>query len=1007
MAKRRVLGLDIGSNSIGWALLDLDEDQSQVVATGARIFPEGVDRDQQGAEHSKNEARRIARGMRRQIARRSRRKQRVRQALIRAGLYPVDPQEQARLDQLDPYSLRSRALDSRLEPFEIGRILIHLNQRRGFLSNKKGDRDKQKEDSKTLAEISQLEQDIKAAGHRTLGEHLASAYAANPLERLRGKHTRRSMFVAEFDQIWAQQQSYHPELLTDQLKYGRRGQQTYPRRPERIGKDPRQAVQEVGLFGLTFFQRKLKPPKSVVGQCEYDPKQKRCPRADRAAQRFRVLQEVNNLRVMRGDGEICELTDDQRGKVLAALAEKDAVEFDKLRKLLGLLESDAFNLERGDRHKLDGMKTDAILANKKYYGKEWHKLPEATKTAIVRSLIHDDEETFVRRAGEEFGLDAELAARLFDAPLPEGYASLGRETIERLLPHLERRLPLMTRDGAPCALRLAGFLAPWERPVKAGQYLPEPPDITNPLVRQAIHEVRKLVNAVVREFGRPDAIHIELAREVKGNSIERARYTRDTRERARERDRVAEILTEFGEKPTRSKIDLYRLWEEQDRCCVYSGRVISEKQLLGGEVNVDHILPYSRTLDDSLANKVVCFRSENDAKGNQTPHEWLVAKHPDRYEELLQRVARLAFNKRARFSQKSCQQDEFIARQLNDTAYITSAVHGYLQKLGVDVVASKGQLTAELRHQWGLNKVLNLSGEDRKNRDDHRHHAVDAIVIALLDRSRLQQLARSRGQTELPAPWKGFREQVESAVNQINVSHRVRRKLAGALHEETLYGPTEQAGVFVYRKPLEALTTAMIEDIRDEGIRRIVVARLKQFGIEPGDKKSISKEVWREPLLMPSGVQIKKVRLKKADLTIQPLRDAAMVKPGNTHHIAIYEFTDAKGKARREMIATTMLEAIRRHQAGESIIRRVHPKRSDARFLMSLSYNEAILADIRGTQGLFVYRTAGAIQGQIYFISHTDARPSSDATKYAVKASTLNGKKVTVDLLGRIRWAND
>ncbi|HUY90615.1 MAG TPA: type II CRISPR RNA-guided endonuclease Cas9 [Pirellulales bacterium] len=914
------------------------------------------------------------------------------------------------LERLNPYELRRRALGERLEPFEIGRVLLHLNQRRGFLSNRKADRQKKAEDSKLLAEISELAKDIADAGHATLGEHLAALQDSAPLERVRGKHTRRSMLEEEFEKIWESQRRFHPQLLSEELKHGRRGRQSYPRKPERIGKGGAAAVAEVGLHGLIFFQRPMYWPKSVVGQCEFDPKQKRCRRADRAAQRFRLLQEVNNLRILHTDGEICELSDSQRGALLALLASHEKVEFSKIRTTLGLLDSDAFNLEQGDRGKLLGMKTDAILANAKFYGKKWHALPEDRKTAIVRSLLEDDEPEFKRRAVEEFKIDAAVAERMLEAPLPEGYASLGRETIERLLPFLEKRLPLVARDGSPSAARLAGFLAPWERPLPKGNFLPKPPEITNPLVRQALFEVRKLLNAIVREYGKPDAIHVELTREVKGSAAQRSERTKRMRENERQRDRIAAILEEHGEKPTRSKIEIYRLWEEQRQVCVYSGREISIRQLLGGEVNVDHILPYSRSLDDSLLNLVVCFRDENDAKGNQTPHEWLAATAPEKYEQLLLRASKLLYAKRVRFSQRSCELQEFINRQLSDTAYITNVVLDYLRSLDVDLLGTKGQLTSELRHEWGLNTVLRHDDVNRKNRDDHRHHAVDAVVVALTDRSQLQQLAKRRGADALPAPWPTFRADIEAAVNAINVSHRVRRKVAGALHNETVYGPTETEGVFVHRKPLGELTVAMVPLIRDDVIRMIVVDRLRKFGIvldgAKREKKTIPKDAWREPLRMPSGTVIKKVRLLEKDKTITPLRGAAQfVKPNANHHLCIFAVTDEKGREKRTAKWVNMMEAARLVRAAEPLIQRTHPDHPSARFLMSISQGEMLLAEFGGAQKLVRFKTGASTSGQLWFLEHTDA--SRDSKPYSAMVGTLKARKVTVDLLGRIRWAND
>src|SRR4029453_10088243 len=169
------------------------------------------------------------------------------------------------------------------------------------------------------------------------------------------------------------------------------------------------------------------------------------------------------LFIIAGDGEIKQLTPEQRDKLLKVLGQKESVTFDDIRKKLGLLESDGFNLEAGERKKLLGMATDAVLASKKNFGPKWHEQANDWKDLVVRPLIHDDESVFLERARDEFKLDRDVAERLLDANLPEGYASYGRETIERLLPFLEKQLPLMSRDGTPCAIREAGFIPVFER----------------------------------------------------------------------------------------------------------------------------------------------------------------------------------------------------------------------------------------------------------------------------------------------------------------------------------------------------------------------------------------------------------------------------------------------------------------------------------------------------------------------------------------------------------------
>lgn len=1047
----RTLGLDIGSNSIGWALID--EATGMLHAVGVRVFPEGVARDTQGAEHPKNEHRRMARGHRRQIARRARRKVALRRAVIEAGWWSDDPDSIA----ADPYALRSKALDEPLTLAEFGRVLMHLNQRRGFLSNRKADRGRRKENSKTLQEISDLAEAIEQSNARTLGEYFhQQRQSGNSGEtlRVRDRHTHRGMYEDEFEHLWESQRRFHLNELTERLKYGRRGKQTYPCEPQPLKqRKTNSLLQEYGFHGIMYFQRSLYWPKSIIGRCELTG-EKRCERADRAAQRFRMLNEANNLRVIPQKGEPRDLTLEERKKLITHLSEKKEATFDDVRKKLGLLAGDGFNLEAGSRKKLDGAPIDAALASRKLFGKEWYKRPDDEKNSIVRTLLNAEEPEILHRATAEWGCTPEVAQELADIDLTaivRGYSSYSLSAIEKLLPHLERGLPMMSRDGHPSALSEAGFLRPDQRLAKQEDRLPLPSDkITNPLVRQALFEVRKVVHAVIREHGKPDAIHIELAREVQGNAEKRSEASRKMRERERKRSDAAERIRDLGYKPSREAIDRWLLCKEQGEICLYSGRPISPHQLLSGEADIDHILPYSRSLDNSLMNKVVAFRDENRAKGNRTPWEWLGETQPEKFDAILQRARSLPYEIRNRkllkLQQKEVVLEKFLARQLTDTGYITTQVLDLLRHLrDVDLVPVKGQLTAELRQMWGLNTVLREDGLNLKNREDHRHHAVDALIIALTDRSRLQHLARVRFTDEqLPPPWTNFRTIVEEAVDGIKVSHRSVRDLSSALHEDTIYGPTskphrrkeddprphargwiEQDGLFVLRKPVANLSLNEVDLIRDPQVKAVIVERLAQFGVTPGRRKrgegksgdKIPKEAWNEPLLLcrkgfrkssrPS--VIKKVRLVRREGTIQPIRGGtAWVKPGNTHHIAIFELPAKDGKKRkRDMVAVSMMEAAQRARRKEPLVCRTHPTIPEAKFLFSLSWGETVWANIRGREDLYVFKTAASTQGQIYFTSHVDARRSANAEKFVVKANTLDGVKVLVDPLGRLRNAKD
>ena len=1028
------LGLDIGSKSIGWALVD--ETKQCIVRVGTRVFPEGVDRTQQGTEESKNASRRGARGMRRQIARRALRRKKLDLLLTKHGILPPLGPEKDLLFQTDPYFLRKKALDQHLTLGEFGRVLIHLCQRRGFKSNRKEEGKSKKEDLGLLAEISQLEGKIKAAECRTLGEYLAGCRDSSPLAPVRGLHTRRNMLEKEFDLLWQKQASFHPALgdkLRDEIR-------------DRV----------------IFFQRAVYWPESTVGRCGLEPSHPRAPQKDRAAQRARMLQEINNLRVIQPDAEIRDFSPTERNSLIAYLSESKERKFDEIRKKLKLPEH-KFNLEAGERKSLHGMPIDSEMGSKKLFGKIWDGKSEQEKTQIVRELIRFDlllsrkeigdeeqkgklkekkvlrEQEILRKAIKEWGLPEENSDSIFRFDSGSGRAGFSTKALDKLLPWLESGLPMTGEDGRDSAFSKAGYLRPDQKVVGQKNSLPLPPkEINNPIVRQALHEVRKLVNAIIKEFGLPDAIHVELARETKGNQFQREAITRVNRENETARVEAAKEIETSGGTPGRGNIELYRLWKEQNESCIYSGKSISLAQLLGGEVNIDHVWPYRVCLDDSRMNKVVCFRDENSAKKAMTPREWLEKTNPDKWEKVLQRVRDLpngiAARKMERFMAEEVILEDFIARELTDTAYITRQVASFLRCLGVDIVCSKGRSTGELRHQWGLNTILNPLKENKKSRADHRHHAVDALVIALTTRGRLQNLAKRRRDTEIEKPWEHFRTEAEQKILAIWVSHRPRRRVRGQLHEETIYGAAakkipngdhrpwakgwaEKEGVFVYRKPLEALTMNMIEDIRDQRLREIVEERLKAHGVDLEGKGKIDKKVWEKPLfLFPrngnpnSGALIKTVRLLKTEGSVVPLRQGnhqVFVKPGNTHHICIFEVVDKKGKKKKVLETITLLEAHRRKKAKEAVFQKVSRELPKATFVMSLCPGDLVMVELESGQDLLRYSSSASTTFQMTFYKHSDARKTTEKQKISKQPDTLKGQKVLVDILGNLRNAGD
>jgi CRISPR-associated endonuclease Csn1 len=399
----------------------------------------------------------------------------------------------------------------------------------------------------------------------------------------------------------------------------------------------------------------------------------------------------------------------------------------------------------------------------------------------------------------------------------------------------------------------------------------------------------------------------------------------------------------------------------------------------------------------------------------------------------------LPYSKYKKLLQKEVKTDEFVSRQLVDTAYITKVTGEYLKCLfdaDHHVLGLKGALTAELRWQWGLETVLESLPDSpawqtksdlrpgEKNRADHRHHAIDAVVIALTNRSRLQALAKSMSDVNnnregelLDEPWPKFRDTIVDRVSRVWVSHRVERKIRGALHEETQYGKTDQEDCWVYRKSIDALSSNEVASIRDPFIRDMIISRLKEFGIDVGRNTDVDTKKIKEALVglkMPSGVPIRKVRILKKEQTITAIRRAkseTFVRPGSNHHLAIFEWTE-KGKKKRDAVFAPMIDAINRVKNGREIIDRSPPAEhstipSDAKFLMTLSTREAILIEDSSGQRLLIYRSGKSTTKQMSFVEHSDARKYKSAKEVSFKPSTIKGRKVTVDYLGRIRNAND
>ena len=1027
-ASQLVLGLDVGVNSLGWALIESNSTgPHRLVGCGVRVFPASVDLMQfeRGKPSSHAAERRQARQQRRLTDRRRRRLLHLFHLLQRAGLMPEgdpekaipeldktlldlalnDPRAPARIKEerlyhVLPYWLRAKALDHPLTPYEFGRALYHLAQRRGFLSNRiAGTRDK-KELGEVLQRISDLELEMKNANARTLGEYFSGL---DPLEaRIRNRYTSRQMYLDEFERIWASQIQYHSALgqMKDQIQ---------------------RAI---------FYQRPPKSTSHLVGTCELEPGQRRAQWGRLEAQRYRILTQLNHARLISPEGRELPLHREQRDKLRAELERTKEKSFSAARRLLRLHSGWRFKEEFSSKEKgFRGNTTAARLI--KVFGKRWFDLPQSQKDAIVEDLLSIGKAEVLERRGKEvWGLDQEKAKQFASLQLEEGHCRLSLKAIRKLMPHLE--------EGLSYAEAVKKVYGQFQRRSEPKDVLPpfleHTRDLRNPAVVRALTEVRKVVNAIVRQYGKPDIIRIELARDMRKSAKEREELSKRNRENERaRRQAAAAILREANIPiPSRRDIEKYLLWQECNGICPYTGKAISMSALFGPnpEFEVEHIIPFSRCLDDSFMNKTLCHVQENrTVKGNRTPWE-AYGSDPERWREIMERVSRFqgraSSEKKRRFALKPEELEEldtFTSRQLNDTRYASKIAREYLGLLyggftdeagRQRVQATRGGVTAFLRNAWKLNGLLADASE--KSRDDHRHHAIDAIVVALTDHRTIKALSdaaarswrRRPGSLSIPEPWPGFGDEVKSAVSRVVASHRPVRKVSGPLHDETFYANRPDVRV---RKPLENLSRDEVDAIVDDRIRDIVKKALG--GADP--EKAFAKRENHPKIPTRDGrsIPIHKVRIRKSDAVTPIGKDSRLrhVVTGKNHHIEVVE-VKKRGKTRWEGHLVTLREANERLRRKEPVVKRHHGPAD--KFLFSLHTGDTI--ELPG-KGLYVIRSISQQQRgdvNVEIVSVNDARPvkdikkSHDWTKKSIdKLRALGCRKVEVTPLGEIRACNE
>ncbi len=905
----RIFGLDGGIASIGWAILDADDDTAEVTAAGVRMF----DAPETAKERTPTNAiRRLHRGQRRVIRRRRQRMTELRKLFRDAGL--IDSSDRDALAgkpgglRSDPWTLRAEGLRRGLSGPEFAQALGHIARHRGFRSNAKRDATAGVNDETSKMKTGIAATTERLAQYRTIGELFArhpeyqDQTGRHPGKHPGRKHNRglnfdrsinRSDHEHEIGVLFAEQRRMGNAFATAGLE------ETYAR--------------------IAFSQRPLQDSEHLLAACPFEKDQKRTARRGYAFELFRLLSRLATIRLTER-GKDWPLTSEQIAKVSGDFGAQKKLPWKWLRGTLEIHPNVRFagiapKDEIHDFVARTGSAAEGTYTLREILGKvAWRRLMETPerRDRVAEVLSFREDPASIRRGLEEAGVNGDLLDALmagvetgaFSAFTKAGHISA--KAARKLLPGLARGL------GYPAACEDICY-------DHAAQAEVNLDDVRNPIARKAVGEMLKQVRAMVVAHGEPDFIHVELARDIGKSADERDEIKRGIDKRNAQRDRLRGELAELlGRDPKLEDLVRYELWKEQNQECLYTGKKIDPAWLSAGDnrVQVDHILPWSRFGDDSFVNKTLCMASANQQKKGRTPFEWYEAEGLDwaaytaRVEDCKEMKGR---KKGAFYLRKNAKEVEetFRNRNLGDTRYATRLLLGLLKRLypDVDVRARPGPLTAKLRRAWGLEDLK--KDADGKRLEDDRHHALDAIVVAATTQSMLQKLTLAAQEAErkglprgfdfdfVPAPAVGFTEIVREVIGGVFVSRPERRRARGEAHAATIKQVRQIDGkdVVFERKAVEKLTLADLEKIpvpapygkvTDPGkLRDELVASLRAW-IEAGKPKDA-------PPKSPKGDVVRKVRLETKDKVAVAVRGGTADR-GEMARVDVFAKANNRGK---------------------------------------------------------------------------------------------------------------
>ena len=856
------IGLDCGISSVGFCVTELDnnDEPRRIVKLGSRIFDK--------AEHPKDGSslalpRREARGARRRVRRHQHRLDRIKYLLVREGIITAEELNHLFDGRLsDIYELRTNALDMSVSNIEFSRILINLAQRRGFKSNRKVDvEDKNSDAGKLTKAVNDNRSRMIENGYRTVGEMLFKdeAYSAN--KRNKGDNylntVSRDMIEEEIHKLFSAQRGFNnffaderiEELYTDIVL----SQRPFDEGPGEGNKN------SPSPYAGNQIEK-------MIGRCTFYPDEERSAKATYSYQLFSLLQSINSITLVSDDGSKRRLCDEERLELRKLCFKTKGVKYSSIRKALGIPENERFNtLSYGDKElktvegKAKFEYLNPYFAVKKALGSAAESLDDDELDAIGRIFTIYKNDERIKEELLKSGIDNVIAEPLMSLAAFSGFGHISVKACRMLIPFLEKGLLYHEACDA------AGIDFRAHCTASKSMLLPanseELNDIKNPVVRRAVSQTIKVINCIIREQGvSPTYINIELARELSKSFSERNAIDKKNKENRQANDKMkAQLVEEFGiPYPQGLDIVKLKLWYEQDGICPYSLKKIELNRLFEvGYTDVDHIIPYSISFDDSYNNKVLCLSSENRQKGNRIPMQYIPEARKSDYKVWVNSNIK-NYRKRQNLLKEKLTKEEtegFKERNLNDTKYLSRFLYNFIKDnlefapfekdRKNHVVAVNGAITAYMRKRWGINKI---------REDGDLHHAVDAAVISCVTQSMIKRISKYSNFKELeylnaqaegsyvfstdtgevidkfPYPYPEFRKELEirteteesrrltqlllglsnydyesaNSAKPCFVSRMVNHKVTGPAHQETIRSGRHE-GNFISKVPLSKL----------------------------------------------------------------------------------------------------------------------------------------------------------------------------------------------------------